>query len=157
MLITKGELLTILGTDGDKFTAFMLDPASFGVAEPYLSKLKVAKQKLDWTTSVETDLPEIAELIDLLLNFGIFTDQNIIDINSFDGIPNYNISVIAQDDITDTNIYGAVQDGSSWVVKVDFTNITTNKLITENFVFDTPPEDQLRIAINNHIKLLKTR
>ena len=66
MLITKGSLLTALGSDGDKFTAFMLDPASFGVNEPDITRLKIAKQKLDWTSNIETTLPEIVDLILLI-------------------------------------------------------------------------------------------
>lgn len=59
MLITKGELLTALGADSNKFTAFMMDPAQFGVTEPYLTALELAKQKFDWTANIETDLPEV--------------------------------------------------------------------------------------------------
>ena len=51
--LTKGELLLTLGADADKFTAFMLDPSVFGITEPMVSNLKVAKQKLDWTNSID--------------------------------------------------------------------------------------------------------
>jgi hypothetical protein len=157
MLITKGELLTALGEDGNKFTAFMLDPASFGVQEPDLSKFRVAKQKLDWTASIETDLPEIAQLIALMRSLGIFSDKNIADILSVNGSSNYIINVLAQDNITDSNIYGAVQVGASWRVRVDFVNQTSGEVFAEDFVFDAVPGDQLRTAIDDHIKTLRAR
>jgi hypothetical protein len=157
MLISKGELLTALGADSDKFTAFMLDPAAFGVTEPYLAALKIAKQKLDWTASIETELPEIAQLIGLLQSLGIFTDANIAAIAAINGTPNYVVNVIAQDDITASNIYGAVQEGAGWRVRVDFVNATTSAVISEDFVFDTEPGEQLSAAIDGHVKMLKAR
>jgi hypothetical protein len=157
MLITKGSLLTALGSDGDKFTAFMLDPASFGVTEPDITRLKIAKQKLDWTSNIETTLPEIVDLISLMLSHQIFTQSNIDAINAIDGQDNYIINVIAQDNITVENIYGAVLEGSSWKVKVDFVNTTLNKTHQELFIFDTLPEEQLQEAISSYIKMLKER
>ena len=63
--LTKGDLLTLLGDESDQFTTFMLDPASFGVTEPALTKLKIAKQKFDWTGGFDLDLPELQALIGL--------------------------------------------------------------------------------------------
>jgi|FLOH01.1.fsa_nt_gi hypothetical protein len=73
--LTKGELLTTLGSDADKFTAFMLDPSVFGVTEPLLGGLKIAKQKLDWTNTIDLGLPEIAQLLGLMVSLSVISQS----------------------------------------------------------------------------------
>ena len=157
MLITKGELLTALGADANKFTAFMLDPGQFGATEPYISAIKIAKQQLDWTSNIETDLPEIQQLINLLKNFGVFSDANIVAINNIThDVNKYIISVIAQDNITIENIYGAEKKEQFWNVRIDFVNETTSKTITEIFSYDfLPTEDDIQTSVALKIHELK--
>jgi hypothetical protein len=154
-LVTKGELLTALGASSDRFTAFMLDPVSFGVPEEYLLGLKIAKQKLDWTGSVDMDLPEIQGLTGLLISFGVIA-QSDVDAVRATAPAGYTLTVLAQDTITVDNIFGAVQEGSFWSVRVNFLNATTGESLTETFVFDAPPSS-LEEAIDSHIQMLKAR
>ena len=158
--LTKGELLLVLGDRADVFTAFMLNPESFGITEPVLTKLKIAKQKLEWTNSINVDLPEIQELMQLLLTVGVFTQENVDAINStIDRSDNddYLIIIKAQDDITETNITGAVYNGDSWEVCVDFNNKTKAVTITELFKFSyCPSEEDIKQAIKQKIKQLKS-
>ena len=157
--LTKGELLITLGADADKFTAFMLDPSVFGITEPMVSNLKVAKQKLDWTNTIDLGLPEIAGLIQLMIAYGVISQptadavMGTPDRKEFD---EYLITVKAQDEITPENIYGVVNDGNAWVLRVDFKNVTKNEVYEIYESFDTMPDDDMvQQYVNNKIIELK--
>lgn len=72
--LTKGELLPLLGDSSSSFTAFMIGPETFGVTEPTLTELRVAKQKLDWTSGINIELPEVQELISMLEMYGAISN-----------------------------------------------------------------------------------
>ena len=158
--LSKGELLTTLGSDADEFTAFMLDPSAFGATEPMVSTLKVAKQKLDWTNTIDLGLPEIAGLIQVMLAYSVISQSTA------DAIANtpdrkdgdmYRITVKAQDVITVENIYGAIEDNTGWILKIDFINETKNEIIAVEECFDvTPTEDRINKFISDKIKQLKS-
>lgn len=159
--LSKGELLTLLGEDADKFTLFMMQPESFGITGETLTAVKIAKQKLDWTNTIDMGLPEIITLANMLESF------NVISKTSKDSILNipdrkdgdvYMVNILAQDDITPENIYGAVYDGNTWNVVVKFINRTSGEEIEIMEKFDYAPEkEDVDAFIHNTIKDLKAR
>lgn len=157
--LTKGELLLTLGADADKFTAFMLDPSVFGITEPMVSNLKVAKQKLDWTNTIDLGLPEIAGLIQLMIAYGVIsqpTADAIIGTPDRKEFDEYLITVKAQDEITPENIYGVVFDGNAWKVVIDYYNVTKNTHVMEDTYFSSEPSiEEINITINNRILEMK--
>ena len=156
--LTKGELLVLLGSNADKFTEFMIDPSKFGITEPLLGMIKVAKQKFDWTNSIDLSLPELQSMFQLLVSVSVLSSQNVADIlavadRSTDGSDIYLIVVRAQDNITNENIYGSHFDGNMWQVKASIKNNTTNFAWDEDFCFDKEPtENDIRDAVDSYIK-----
>lgn len=159
--LTKGELLTILGDDANKFTLFMMNPESFGVSGDVLIAVKIAKQKLDWTNTIDMGLPEIIMLANMLESFNVITKtskDNILNIPDRKDADVYMVNILAQDDITAENIYGAVYDGNTWNVVVKFINKSTNEEIEIMEKFDYIPEkEDIDVFIHNTIKDLKAR
>lgn len=158
-ILTKGELLLALGDSANNFTSFMISPEQFGVTEPTLTTIKVVKQKLDWTSSIDVGLPEIQELIDLLQGLGVValedanTVRNTPDNAEYD---QYLIYVKAQDIITASNAYGAVFDGNAWKVVIDYYNVTKNTHVMEDAYFSSEPNiEEINITINNRILEMK--
>ena len=73
--LTKGDLLTTLGDESSAFTAFMMNPAQFGVTEPLLTTLKLEKQKFDWTNGVDVGLPQVQALVSVLQGYGVISAE----------------------------------------------------------------------------------
>ena len=140
--LTKGDLLTLLGSEANAFTAFMLDPASFGVTEPVLTGLKIAKQKFDWTGGINLDLPEVVQLTDMLVASGVISASKkellslVVDASDLDS---YIVQVLAMDEVTIQNQFGVEKYGDLWRVQVVFQNTTKGTEHAETFVFDTEP------------------
>ena len=157
--LTKGELLQTLGESANSFTMFMMNPESFGVTEPMLTKVRVAKQKLDWTNSVDLDTPEIIEMVGLLVTAGVVTQS---DADAIMATPNrvgndlYYVTIKAQDVITVDNAYGAVLDEGMYSVRVLFRNGSTQEIVEEFFRYtDKPTQEMIDSAIADKITLLK--
>jgi len=157
--LTKGELLTTLGSSANNFTAFLMNPEGFGVTEPTLTMLRVAKQKLDWTNSIDLELEEIPMLIGMLVQYGVVTQS---DADAVMNTPDrkdgdmYLITVKAQDDITVENIYGAINVGNHWSVTIDLINKTKNEIITLVETFDViPTQEMITSFVNTRIVELK--
>lgn len=157
--LTKGELLLTLGNSANSFTAFMMNPEVFGVTEPNLTALRVAKQKLDWTASIDIGLPEIQGLIDLLQGLGVVALEDVDRVRNTPDKAEYDqylIYVKAQDIITASNIYGAVFDGNSWKVVVDYYNQTKDNHIVEDAYFSNEPSiEEVNALINNRVTEMK--
>ena len=157
--LSKGELLTMLGSDSNAFTAFMLDPASFGVTGQGLIDLKVAKQKLDWTDTIDIDMPEVQNMLLMLQSLSVISPANLAKINSISdrqASELFIVTVKALADITLQNQYGAKQNGQYWTVDFEFKNNTTGLVIihTENFS-ESPTTDILNSFVE--MKLLELR
>jgi hypothetical protein len=159
--LTKGDLLTILSDEASAFTAFMMDPTQFGVTEPLLTTLKLEKQKFDWTNGIDVGLPQVQSLLAVLQGYGVISAEKAEAVNAIPDTPeldSFTVNILAQDDITESNRYGAEMRGSSYYTKVDFVNTTKNELITEEFIFDrVPSKEEMNAAIMQHIKHLKAR
>lgn len=159
--LSKGELLTLLGEDADKFTLFMMQPESFGVTGQTLTAIKIAKQKLDWTNTIDMGLPEIIALTNMLESFNVISKtskDNILNIPDRKDGDVYMVNILAQDDITVENIYGAVYDGNTWNVVVKFINKSSSEEIEIMEKFDYRPEkEDIDTFIHNIIKDLKAR
>lgn len=158
--ITKGDLLTLLGPDqANAFTAFMINPESFGVSGAALLEFKVAKQKLDWTHGINLDLPEIQQMIQTFVNLGVFSQETIAILNAVGDNPEldtYSVRIIAQDDIVPGNPYGAELIANNYHCRVDFENVTKGITTTQDFIFDVvPTEQQMLDAISGYVKKLK--
>jgi len=157
--LTKGELLLALGESADKFTAFMISPEMFGVTGDAVMALKVAKQKLDWTNTIDLGLPEIVGMVDMLVQYGVVTQADVDNVmNTPDRSEGdvYLITVKAQDDISVGNIYGAVQVFNYWTVKVVFHNKTTGEDTEVVESFDKiPTEDDIKAFVNARVIEMK--
>ena len=157
--ITKGDLLLLLGDSASTFTQFLLNPAGLGVTEPLLSKIQILKQKFDWTNGIHIDTPEIQQVMQILLAYHVITQQNVDDINSVADNPyldTYAIYILAQDDITLENQYGATYQDTGYKVTVKFKNNTKNTSSQEDFYFDTiPQQEDINTVISNRIRELK--
>lgn len=158
--LTKGDLLTLLDDEADQFTMFMMDPASYGVTGDLLTKLKVAKQKFDWTGGLNIDLPELQKLIGLLISLGIISQAKKDALDAVVDNPNldsFTIYIKALDDVTPLNQTGAIQEGNFWKVSAQFKNVTKNTILDELFVFDRMPTIQeVTETISKHIKMLRS-
>lgn len=158
--LAKGELLILLGSSADKFTQFMLDPSMFGITEPLLTQLKIVKQKFDWTSGIDVSLQEIQQLMQLLLAYGIVSQQDIDNINltpdNTVSQNNYVVQIIPQDTITIENQFGALHNGTGWLVMAVFKNKTKDTSFTENFYFDyIPTSETIDSTIANYMSNLK--
>ena len=158
-ILTKGELLLALGDSANNFTSFMISPEQFGVTEPTLTTIKVVKQKLDWTSSIDVGLPEVQELINMIEAYGVITKANADSVRNTPDrrdADDYIVTVKAQDEITADNSYGVVNDGNAWVLRVDFKNVTKNEVYEIYEAFDTiPDDDMVQQYVNNKIIELK--
>jgi hypothetical protein len=159
--LTKGDLLTLLDDEASAFTAFMMDPAQFGVQEPLLTTLKLEKQKFDWTNGVDVGLPQVQALVSVLQGYGVISAEKAAAIHATPDTPeldSFTVNILAQDEITEANRYGAEMRGSNYYTKVDFLNDTKGEVVTEEFIFDrVPSEAEMTAAIMQHIKHLKAR
>jgi len=157
--LTKGELLIMLGEYSNSFTTLLMNPESFNLPADICSLIHITKQKLDWTNSIDMDLPEIKQLAQLMEQLGIIPQTLIDELTSVPDRKDYDfymITVRAQDDITIDNIYGAISDGSTWLVKVEFTNKTSGSTIIEDFRFtEIPSTDLINSVVANRISELK--
>jgi len=156
--ITKGQLLVLLGTSANAFTAFMVDPASFGIVEPQLSELRVAKQKLDWSNSIDVDLPEVKNLMSLLVQSGVIKSTDVDAINNYTVVEKeYTINIIPQDTVTLTNVYGAVKNvNGMYEVRADYKIASTGVVITQLHTFTSiPNKNIINATIEAEIKRLK--
>lgn len=96
----------------------------------------------------------------LMLNsLGVISNESINNINSVADNPEfdtYTVQIIAQDDITAGNPYGAELNGQYYYCKVDFINNTKETTTTEQFVFDKiPNNEEMLEAISLKVKQLK--
>lgn len=157
--LTKGELLTILGDDANKFTLFMMDPESFGLAGDVLTAVKIAKQKLDWTNTVDMEMPETITLANLLESYGVIsmsTKQQILNVPNRKDADVYIVNILAQDEITVENVYGVVYDGNTWNVRIKFINKSSGEEYEEIEKFDyIPQKNDIDYFIYQKIKELK--
>lgn len=157
--LTKGELLLTLGNSANNFTAFMLHPEQFGVVEPVLTMIHVAKQKLDWANTIDITLPEVLQLVQLLIQYGIVSKEDgerVLNTPDRSDADIYLITVKAQDDITMTNIYGAIWDGNQWKIVVEYYNKTKDTTVVEdNFFSEIPNKEQIQNLVTNRITELK--
>ena len=160
--LSKGELLTMLGTESDKFTAFMLDPASFGVTGTGLTNLKVAKQKLDWADTIDIDMPEVQNMLTMLQSLSVISPATLAKINSIEprkASDLFIVNTIALDAVTVTNKYGAklLQNGM-YSVDATLTNNRPKAKYYETFMFtSSPTTTDINGAINNKIADIKRR
>lgn len=157
--ITKGDLLALLGDKANTFTMFMLDPTAFGVTEPMLSGLRIAKQQFDWTSGLNLDLPEIQQLISVIHEFGGI-DQECVDklstIADSPELDSFMVVIKAQDDITLTNSYGAVVDANKYRVTAEIRNNTKHQTFAEDFFFDyIPVAEDINNVLSARIRQLK--
>lgn len=157
--LTKGELLLALGDSANNFTSFMISPEHFGITEPTLTTIKVVKQKLDWAASINIELPEVQELINMLEVYGVITKANadlVRNTPDRKGADDYIITVKAQDEITADNIYGAAFDGNMWLVRIDYYNATKNEHIIEDSYYSSEPlEEDVHNTVNSRIVEMK--
>ena len=157
--LSKGELLTILGSDSNAFTAFMLDPASFGVTGQGLIDLKVAKQKLDWTDTIDIDMSEVQNMLLMLQSLSVISPTTLAKINSIEprkASDLFIVNIIALDVITVSNRYGAKLVNGMHSVDVAFTNNRTKAKYYETFMFTSSPSStDINDAINNKIADIK--
>jgi hypothetical protein len=158
--LTKGDLLKLIGPEtADSFTAFMSSPESFGVTGDLLTKLHLAKQQFDWTNGIDIDDPAIQQLLPVLSGYGVFSQETLDALNAVPDIPeldSYVVNVIAQDDITVSNVGGAVQAGNRWAVQFDFVNNTKGTTVSETEHFDVCPDmDMLNAHATMRMKQLK--
>jgi len=157
--LTKGELLLTLGDSANSFTAFLMNPEAFGVVEPVLTSIRVAKQKLDWTSSINIELPDVQELIGLLESIGVVSSDSANAVRNTPDrkdLDDYLITIKAQDEITASNIYGAVFDGNMWLVRIDYYNATKNEHIIEDSYYSSEPlEEDVHNTVNSRIVEMK--
>ncbi len=157
--LSKGELLTMLGTESNAFTAFILDPASFGVTGQGLIDLKIAKQKFDWTDTIDIDSPEVQNILLMLQSLSIISPANLAKINSIEPRKAgdlFIVNIIALDVITVSNQYGVKQVNGMYSVDAIFTNNRTKAKYYETFMFTSSPSStDINDAINNKIADIK--
>jgi len=157
--LTKGELLLALGNSADKFTAFLMSPEAFGLTGDNLMAIKVAKQKLDWTNTIDLGLPEIVTMVAMLVQYGVVTQadaDNVMNTPDRKDGDVYLITVKAQDDISVENIYGAVMVDGMYDVRVLFNNKTTGLIVEEHFRYtELPTDTMVKDDVANKVKILK--
>lgn len=157
--LSKGELLIALGNSADKFTEFFISPETFGVSGDTLLEMKVAKQKLDWTNTVNLELPEIKNMISLLTQYGVVSQtdaDNVMNTQDRSDGDIYVITIKAQDDITVNNIFGAVLIDNMYDVRVIFNNKTAGTTLEEHFRYATLPTiDAINVDVSTKITMLK--
>ena len=157
--LSKDALLVLLNDEANAFVQFFMTPGAWGVTEPLLSQLKVVKQKLDWVGGFNIDLPEVQQMLALLTSYGVITQIHVDAINNIADNPNmdsYAIYILAQSDITIENQLGAQYGNNGWKITVTFKNVTKNTFITEDFIFDSIPDNNaVNQVIADHVKRLK--
>lgn len=157
--VTKGDLLILLGDDAGKFTLFLDDPASFGVVGDLLTEMKIAAKQFGWTNGLDFGSARVQGLLAILFGYGIISQATVDRLNAIPDLPEMDdiiVNVIAQDDITTSNIGGAVMAGSRWVVQFDFVNDTKATTISEMEHFDVCPDmEMLNAHATQRVKQLK--
>lgn len=145
-LISKGDLLVLLGESSNSFTRFLTAPEEFGLQGDWLDKIKIAKQKFDWATNLDLDLPEVKELITLLFNIEILNREDVGKLNAWRGEPDsqfYEINIRPLDTITTSNVYGFEKTGANFTCRVDFVNSSTQRTHIEYFSYPEIPEEEV--------------
>ena len=157
--ITKGEVLLTLEDNGVKLTQFLVAPETFGVNEPLITQIKVIKQQFDWTAGIIIDSPYIQQMLQVFENYNIITANDLDKLNHISDDPSMDtffVYVLAQDDITLDNQYGAVQNINGFKVTATFKNISKGTSITEDFYFDyIPLQPDIDTTLANRIQDLK--
>lgn len=129
--ITKGDLLSLLGDDAEKFTLFLDDPASFGVAGDLLTEMKIAAKQFGWTNGIDFGSARVQGLLAILFGYGIISQETINRLNDTPDLPEMDdivVNMISQDDIIAENIGGTEYDGNAWRVEFEFANLTIQKM-----------------------------
>lgn len=141
-LISRGDLLVLLGENANKFTAFLTNPGQFNLPPDLLLAVTIARQKFEWSNNLNLDLAEVAQFIGLLRQLDVIDDQNIKDLGDWPDDPFQDrilIQVRPLDEITLDNVYGFEKFGNVYRVRVDFLNREPGIKIIEMFDFNELP------------------
>lgn len=157
--LTKGELLMLLGDSSSKFTEFMMLPENFGLTGDSALAIKVAKQKLDWASTIDLEMLEVIDMMNLVVTLGITTQSTMDTIMSTEDRESgdlYIVNIIALSDIVLENQYGVIEKDGMFSVDVTFRNSRTNELQPEILVFtELPTTTTMSIAIETKLQELR--
>lgn len=144
-LISRGDLLVVLGENANKFTAFLTNPQQFNLPSEVLQAIEIARQKFEWSNNLNLDLDEVKQFVGLLRSLEVIDDNNVRDLSEWPDDPfqdRISIQIRPLDEIVVDNTYGFEKFGNVYRIRVDFLNKETNVKIVEMFDFNQMPSDE---------------